>query len=66
MVGNPSEYAGAIASGCWSFPFDSTYPPLYAVLACWPLEILVQFSVSAFLAGESLSDQTSLPSSVGP
>jgi len=52
LVGNPSEYFGAISSGCWSFPYSPSYPPLYAVIACWPLEILVQYSLSAFLAGE--------------
>ena len=57
FVGSISEYVGSVSSGCWTFPFDSRFPPLYLVLGCWPLEILVQFSVSAFLAGEPLVDE---------
>jgi uncharacterized protein (DUF362 family) len=62
LVGNVSEYVGSVSSGCWTFPYDLTYPPLYLVMACWPLEIFVQFSLSAFLADEPLAHQASLPS----
>jgi uncharacterized protein (DUF362 family) len=60
FVGNLSEYVGSASSGCWTFPLDRNYPPLYLVMGCWPLEILLQFSVSAFLAGEPLVDETRL------
>lgn len=55
LVGNPSEYVGSINSGIWTYIHNSNYPPLFLVIGCWPLEILVQFSISAFLSGEPLS-----------
>lgn len=66
FVGSLSEYVGSMSSGCWTFPHDSRFPPLYLVLGCWPLEILVQFSVSAFLAGEPLLDEAWLQSPAQP
>ncbi|MDH3939026.1 MAG: DUF362 domain-containing protein, partial [candidate division Zixibacteria bacterium] len=52
-VGIPSEYSGSTGSDLWSFPFDIGFPPLYLVLACWPLEIVAQYFLSGLLAGES-------------
>jgi hypothetical protein len=66
FVGNLSEYVGSASSGCWTFPHNPHYPPLYLVMGCWPLEILAQFSISAFLAGESLVDQDWLQSPARP
>lgn len=57
LVGTLSEYAGAMSSGCWTFPYDRRFPPLFLVLACWPIEILFQFAVSAFLAGEPMIEK---------
>jgi uncharacterized protein (DUF362 family) len=72
FVGGLSEYVGSASSGCWTFPYNPHYPPFYLVVGCWPLEILVQFSVSAFLAGEPvvapawLQATTAQPPSVVP
>ena len=57
---NLSEYVGAIASGAWTFPHNPTYPPVFLLFGCWPLEILAQYALSAFLAGETLEEYTFL------
>jgi hypothetical protein len=54
IISNPSEYAGSISSGAWTFPHDPNYPPFFLLFGCWPLEILAQYSLSAFLANEPL------------
>jgi uncharacterized protein (DUF362 family) len=54
IVGNPSEYLGSVQSEFWTFKGDPKYPPFYLLAGCWPIEILVQYSLSAFLAGEPL------------
>jgi hypothetical protein len=59
IVGNPSEYAGSVGSGVWTFPGHPGYPPVFLLLGCWPLEILAQFGLSALLAGESLDGAAS-------
>jgi hypothetical protein len=58
MISNPSEYAGSISSGAWTFPHDPYYPPFFLLFGCWPLEILAQYSLSAFLANEPLDKDT--------
>ena len=55
IVGNPSEYLGSAVSGFWIFTKHPHYPPFYLLAGCWPLEILVQYSLSALLAGEPLA-----------
>jgi uncharacterized protein (DUF362 family) len=55
VVGNASEYLGSTVSGFWTFPDHPNYPPFYLLAGCWPLEILVQYSLSAILAGEPLN-----------
>lgn len=55
FVGNISEYMGSVASGIWTFTYSPDYPPIFLLFGCWPLEILVQYSLSAFLAAESLN-----------
>ena len=57
FAGNPSEYFGSALSGAWTFPHDAKYPPFYLLACCWPLEILVQYFLSALLAGESPSGE---------
>lgn len=59
IVGNPSEYLGSVSSGIWSFTYNPNYPPFFLLFACWPLEILAQFGLSAFLADEPLDSYTS-------
>jgi len=54
--GNVSEYVGAVASGAWTFPHNPDYPPVFLLFGCWPLEILAQYALSAFLAGETLKE----------
>jgi hypothetical protein len=54
IVGNPSEFLGSAASGVWTFPHNPHYPPIFLLFGCWPLEILAQFALSAFLAQEPL------------
>jgi hypothetical protein len=57
FVGNPSEYLGAINSKLWTFTHNQEdYPPFFLLFSCWPLEILAQYSLSAYLAGESLNE----------
>lgn len=58
LVGNPSEYLGSVTSKVWTFPHNPDYPPLYLVFGCWPLEILAQYALSAFLADEPLDTYT--------
>jgi hypothetical protein len=58
IIGNPSEYVGSAASGVWTFTHDPNYPPLFLLFGCWPLEILAQYSLSAFLAKEPLDKDT--------
>lgn len=55
IVGGPSEYIGSAASNVWTFTYNPDYPPFFLVAGCWPLEILAQYSLSAFLAGEPLN-----------
>ncbi len=63
LVGNPGEFLGSVSSGAWTFPHNPDYPPFFLLASCWPLEILAQYSLSAFLAGEPLVDK--VPSSKG-
>ena len=58
IVGNPSEYAGSAGSGVWTFTHNPNYPPFFLLFGCWPLEILAQYSLSAFLANEPLDKDT--------
>lgn len=58
VVGNPSEYAGSVTSGVWTFTHNPDYPPVFLLFGCWPLEILAQYSLSAFLADEPLDKNT--------
>jgi len=58
IVGAPSEYAGSISSRAWTFTHDTSFPPFFLLCSCWPLEILAQYALSAFLAGEPLGYST--------
>ena len=58
IVSNPSEYIGSVASGVWTFTHNPDYPPLFLLFGCWPLEILAQYSLSAFWANEPLDKDT--------
>jgi hypothetical protein len=58
IVGNPSEYLGSACSGIWTFDLNPNYPPFFLLFGCWPLEILAQYSLSAFLANEPLDKDT--------
>lgn len=55
IVGNPSEYLGSAGAGIWTFTHNPNYPPVFLLFGCWPLEILSQYSLSAFLSGEPLT-----------
>ena len=55
ILGTPSEYMGSTASNIWTFTHNPDYPPFFLVAGCWPLEILAQYSLSAFLANEPLN-----------
>jgi len=59
IISNPSEYVGSVSSGVWTFTHNPNYPPLFLLFGCWPLEILVQYFFSAFLANEPLDRGTS-------
>lgn len=56
VVGNPTEFLGSAGSGAWTFAHNPNYPPFFLLASCWPLEILAQYSLSAFLAGEPLDE----------
>jgi len=58
IVSNPSEYIGSVNSGVWTFTHNPNYPPLFLLFGCWPLEILAQYLLSAFLADEPLDKDT--------
>jgi len=58
IISNPSEYVGSVASRVWTFTHNPDYPPFFLLFGCWPLEILVQYSLSAFLADEPLDKDT--------
>lgn len=58
IVGNPSEYVGSVTSKVWTFTHNPDYPPFFLLFGCWPLEILAQFLLSAFLAHEALNKDT--------
>jgi len=58
LVSNPSEYLGSAASGVWTFTHNPDYPPFFLLFGCWPLEILAQYFLSAFLANEPLDKDT--------
>jgi uncharacterized protein (DUF362 family) len=61
-LGLPSEYAGSAPDhAIWMFCQDPAaggrvgcLPPVFLLTGCWPLEILAQFAISAWLAGEGL------------
>jgi len=55
VASNSSEYMGAVASDLWTFTHNPDYPPIFLLFFCWPLEILAQYSLSAYLAGEPLN-----------
>lgn len=59
IVANPSEYVGSVSSGVWTFNYNPDYPPFFLLFGCWPLEILAQYSLSAFLSGEPLDQDNS-------
>jgi len=58
IIGIPSEYVGSISSGVWEFTMDANFPPLFLLLGCWPIEIIAQYSMSAFLVNEPLDKDT--------
>ncbi|MGR3310729.1 MAG: hypothetical protein ACUZ77_08125 [Candidatus Brocadiales bacterium] len=58
VVGGPSEYIGSMASNVWTYTHNPCYPPFFLLFACWPLEILALYSLSAFLAKEPFDKDT--------
>lgn len=66
LVGNPSEFFGSASSGAWTFVHNPNYPPFFLVAGCWPLEILAQYSLSAFLAGEPLDEKAPPARGISP
>jgi hypothetical protein len=54
IIGNPSEFLGSMGGGIWTYTYNPNYPPFFLLFCCWPLEILSQYSLSAFLSGEPL------------
>ena len=63
MVGNPSEFVGSVVSRFWIFTDHPRYPPIYLLAGCWPLEIVAQYVLSGWLAGEPLSGESAPPAS---
>lgn len=58
LIGNPSEYVGSINSGIWTYTHNHSYPPFYLLFGCWPMEILAQYLLSAYVAKEALDKDT--------
>jgi len=58
IISNPSEYVGSIASRLWTFAHSPEYPPFFLLFGCWPLEILIQYALSGFMADEPLDKDT--------
>ena len=58
IISNPSEYVGSIASRLWTFAHSPEYPPFFLLFGCWPLEILIQYALSGFMADEPLGKDT--------
>ncbi|HUT70544.1 MAG TPA: hypothetical protein VMW89_07680 [Desulfatiglandales bacterium] len=58
IIANPSEYVGSVTCHAWTFTHNHDYPPFFLLFGCWPLEIFVQYSVSAFLAHEPINKNT--------
>jgi hypothetical protein len=54
----PSEYSGSMGSGVWTYTYHPNYPPVFLIFGCWPLEILVQYILSAHLSSEALDKYT--------
>jgi hypothetical protein len=61
VVANLCEYAGSMGSGVWTYTHDPDYPPLFLLFGCWPLEIIAQYSLSAFLSSQPLDRYGSGP-----
>lgn len=55
IIANPSEYVGSVTCHAWTFTHNPDYPPFFLLFGCWPLEIFVQYSLSAFLAHEPMN-----------
>lgn len=49
IVGNISEYAGSVGSGIWTFRGHPSYPPAFLLVACWPIEIVAQYSLARLM-----------------
>jgi hypothetical protein len=58
IFGFPSEYVGSVPNHLWTFPHNPNFPPFFLIMGCWPLEIITQYSLSAFLAHEPLDQYT--------
>jgi hypothetical protein len=59
IIGFPSEYSGSVLlPKTWSYTFHQTYPPLFLIFGCLPLEIFTQYALSALLADELLNKYT--------
>jgi len=58
IIGNPSEFLGSVPSNVWTFTYNPHYPPFFLLFGCWPLEILAQYALSAYLANEPLDHDT--------
>lgn len=54
IMSNISEYLGSVTCHIWTFTYDPTYPPIFLLFGCWPLEFLFQYAFSAFVANEPL------------
>jgi hypothetical protein len=59
IIANPSEYVGSVTCHAWTFTHNPDYPPFFLLFGCWPLEIFVQYCLSAYLAREPLNMSTS-------
>ncbi|MDH4185103.1 MAG: DUF362 domain-containing protein [Nitrospinota bacterium] len=66
-LGLPCEYAGSAGGAIWSFCAPgpgqgsagvSCLPPFFLLAGCWPLEMLAQFAIGAWVSGEKMEKYT--------
>lgn len=61
ITSNASEFLGSVHSGIWTFPGHPTYPPAFLLFACWPIEIVAQFSLAYLLVPADSSEELNFP-----
>jgi hypothetical protein len=61
ITSNMSEFVGSVLSGIWTFTNHPSYPPAFLLFACWPIEIVAQFSLAYLLVPADSSEELNFP-----